>query len=199
MNRLIKIIVIVAMAVATSACGGGGYMAPLQAPTAITADPAAATIIFIRPSGYGGGRYAILDQQGKFLGELAGETYFAVKVPPGEHMFVSWGEGTPALKANVEAAKIYYVEMGMTIGAWSARARLFGVGPQRKNWAELREWLAESKMVTIAPGGDQKFMQDKGGESQEVLQKGMANWAEYDAEAKGLRSLTPADGLDAPL
>ena len=57
----------------------------------------------------------------------------SVTMPPGQYQFVSWGEGTPALEAQVEAGRVYYVEVGTVIGAWTARARLFGVGPRRPN------------------------------------------------------------------
>jgi hypothetical protein len=119
-------------------------------------------------------------------------------VAPGQYTFIAWSEGTPALSAQVEAGKIYYIEMGMTIGAWSARARLFGVGPSRKNWSELPTWLRESKMAALKPGAAELFKDDKGDDIAEVVEKGKKSWEEYDAEAREQRSLTAADGVDKP-
>jgi hypothetical protein len=88
--------------------------------------------------------------------------------------------------------------LGITVGAWCPRARLFAIGPHRKQWSELPSWLAESKMVALSATGEQAFMQEKGSEIPEVVEKGLTNYAGYDAEAKQLRTLTPADGVAAP-
>lgn len=196
MKRLLSVLV---LALACVSCGGSDYMHELQTPQAVAAEANMATVVFIRPSGYGGGSYPILDHTGKLLGEAMGETYFVAKMPPGQYMFIAWSEGTPAMRATVEAGKIYYVEVGMTIGAWSARARLFAVGPNRKQWAELPEWLAESVMTAPNPGAIQAFAQNEGGDVPEILQKGNENFAEYDPEEVAERSLLPADGVDVPV
>jgi hypothetical protein len=184
---------------AAAGCGGPSYMTQAASPQPPAADPAMATVFFIRPSGYAGGReYVILDETGRFLGEVKGESYFVTKMPPGEHSFVAWSEGSPTLRATLEAGKIYYVEVGVVIGAWSPRARLFAIGPQRKPWPELAGWLAQSRLLVPTQGAEQRFAQDKGAEAREVVQKGLAEYAGYDAEAKSLRTLTPADGVPAP-
>jgi len=175
---------------------GPKYMVPVQPPQALAANSGSATIVFIRPSSYAGGEPAVLDGRGNFLGCLPGESRFAVVVSPGEHTFIVWHEGTPALVAQVEAGKIYYVELSMIWG-WSGRARLFAVGPNRKQWNELPEWLSETEDITLAPNGREKFIADHDHDLQEVVAKGIGNWGEYDAEARGLRSLTPADGVAA--
>lgn len=172
------------------------YMETLAAPQPIAVEPGSATVVFVRPTGYAGrAKHMILDEKGRFLGECWGETYFPVKVPPGQHTFISWSEGTPALQASVDAGKVYYVEVGVTIGAWAARARLFGVGPQRESWGELPEWLARSKMLLPNEAAGQAHFATIPDRVNEVIQKGLQNWSEYDAEARGKRSLNPADGV----
>jgi hypothetical protein len=184
----------------TFGCGvSSKYMTTLEVPQVVAVDPAVATVVFIRPSSYGGRvQHVIVDSKGRFLGECWGETYFVVKVPPGEHMFISWGEGTPALKATVEAGKVYYVEVGVTMGAWSARARLFAMGPQRESWAELPQWLKESTMLVPNEPAGQAYLQGRD-DTGEVIQKGVKNYAEYDAEAIQKRTLLAADGVPAPV
>lgn len=172
------------------------YMEVLAAPQAIAADAGTATVVFLRPTGYAGRlKHMILDHKGRFLGECWGETYFSVKMPPGQYTFVSWSEGTPALQATLDAGKVYYVEVGVTIGAWTARARLFGLGPQREGWAEVPEWLANSTMLVPNEAAGQAHFAATQDRVDEVIRKGLANWAEYDAEARGKRSLGPADGV----
>lgn len=184
-----------AFALASLTGCGSGYMMEAQAPQTVAANASAATVVFIRPSSYGGREFPILDEHGRFLGATPGDSWFVTSVPAGEHMFIAWSEGTPTLKATLEPGKIYYVEVGVTMGAWSARARLFAVGPQRPQWAELPKWLSDTKPVVAAPDAMQRFQADLGDEVSTVVQKGVQNYAEYDAEAKGLRTLQPADGV----
>jgi hypothetical protein len=77
------------LALATAGCVvASQYMTTLEVPQPLATDPSAATVVFA-PSGYGGGlKKMILDDKGRFLGESWGKTYFAVKVPPGEHTFI---------------------------------------------------------------------------------------------------------------
>lgn len=194
----IRFVMALALALLMVGCGRG-YMMEAQTPQSVGANASAATVIFVRPSGYGGGEFPILDGQGHFLGAAPGNSWFVVSVPAGEHLFIAWSEGTPALKATLEAGKIYYVEVGVTIGAWSPRARLFAVGPQRPQWAELPKWLSETTPVVPAPDAGQRFQAKQGGEVGEVVQKGVQNYAEYDAEAKGQRTLQVTDGVTAPV
>jgi hypothetical protein len=173
-------------------------MEALTAPQPIAADAGNATVVFVRPTSYAGRvKHIVMDQKGRFLGECWGETYFSVKMPPGQYTFISWSEGTPALQATLAAGKVYYVEVGVTIGAWAARARLFGLGPQRENWAEVPEWLGKSTMLVPNEEAGQAHFATIQDRVNEVIQKGLANWAEYDAEARAKRSLTPADGVGA--
>jgi hypothetical protein len=141
----------------------------------------------------------IVDEKGRFLGETWGATYFVAKVAPGEHTFISWCEGTPALKATLEAGKVYYVEIGVTIGAWSARGRLFADGPARQQWGELPSWLHDTTMLVPNEAAGQQYLQSRQSDLAAVLNKGTANYAGYDGEEKAKRTLTPADGVPAPI
>ena len=176
------------------------YMTTLPASQSIVVDPAAATVVFLRPSGYAGSvKHIIMDQNGRFLGENWGWTYFAVKMPPGQYTFVAWSEGTPALQAVVEAGKVYYVEVSIVMGGWSPRSRLFALGPRAEHWNELPAWLARSEMLVPNEASGQAELAERGAETNVVVAKGLRNWANYDAEARDKRSLTPADGLSVPV
>lgn len=200
MMRTMTGVLMLLVAVLAIGCGGLKYMDEAKGPHSLAADAQMSTVVFIRPSGYAGRQtYAILDQSGRLLGEVNGNSYFIAKMPPGEYMFISWGEGTPALKATVEPGKIYYVEVGVTIGAWAARGRLFAIGPRRKQWSELPEWLGDSNLLLPKPNALELFSADRGEDVSEVVQKGIDNYGEYDAEAKDLRTLLPSDGVDVPV
>jgi hypothetical protein len=172
------------------------YMAKVESPHAVGPNSATATVVFVRPSNYAGRlRTVIMDQSGRFLGECWGKTYFAVTMPPGHYQFISWGEGTPALDATVEAGRVYYVEVGTVIGAWTARARLFGVGPGRKAWPELASWLGKSTMLIPDEAAGQTYLRERGPDVQNVIEKARGSWDEYDAEDRAKRSIGPADGV----
>jgi hypothetical protein len=197
---------ILALSVLMAGCGiHSDYMKEVESPSAAAVDPAAATVVFVRPSGYGKAlKTVILDEHGRFLGESWGKTYFSVKVPPGEHTFISWTEGTPALRAKLEPGKTYYVQQSITMGVWSGRVRLFAMGPQREDWPKLTEWLADSTMLIPNEAAGQEFLRQKADRVQEVVAKGLANYAGYEDEArKGdpsaveKRTLLPQDGVVA--
>lgn len=199
-HRIFVLVSWIVLLVAATGCGTSSkYMTTLKAPQPLAADASAATVVFIRPSGYGGGqKNVIMDEKGRFLGESWGWTYFAVKVPPGEHTFVSWTEGTPALKATLAPGKVYYVEVGATMGAWSARMRLFAIGPQRKQWAELPEWLGKATMLVPNEPAGQAYLQSRD-DTMEVVGKGLKNYSEYEGEERELRTLVAGDGVPAPV
>lgn len=183
-----------------SGCGGLKYMDEVKAPQAVRTNPAQATVVFIRPSGYGGGTsFDIMDQSGRFLGEVNGESYFVSQMPPGQYTFIAWSEGTPAMKATVEAGKIYYVEVGVTIGMWGGHARLFAIGPQREQWAKLPEWLHDSTELLPKANASSSFKGDRGSDEQEVIQKGIDNYAGYEGDEKQKRTLLPSDGVSTPV
>jgi hypothetical protein len=202
MNRWWTLWAVAVFAFSSLGCSiSSEYMTKLQVPQAVTVDPAAATVVFIRPSGFAGrAQHIIMDHNARFLGECWGETYFAVKMPPGEYTFISWGEGTPALKATVEAGKVYYVEVGVTPGAWEARARLLALAPRvGESWGELPTWIRESQMLVPNEPAGQAHLREKGERTQEVVQKGIQSYSEYDAEARAQRTLQAADGVTQPI
>ena len=186
----------------TMGCGGitSPYMVRPQSPPAVMIEPNSATVFFVRPSDYGGGmKNIIIDERGRFLGECWGQTYFVVKVPPGEHLFISWGEATPAIRATLNPGMVYFVEVGITMGVWTARSRLLAMGPQRKNWDKIPQWLAESAPLVPNEAAGQAYLAERRQDVQELIQKGMASYAGYDAEGIQQRTLLPTDGVTSPL
>ncbi len=114
----------------------------------IVPDPAAATVVFVRPSSMAGAiRPVIATAQGRFLGESEARSVFVAKLPPGDHLLLSWSEGTPALRATLAAGRVYFVEVAPKMGAWSARVQLLALRPRDENWRELEEWLRKCDAI----------------------------------------------------
>ncbi|MEQ1508744.1 MAG: hypothetical protein ABMB14_41335 [Myxococcota bacterium] len=176
------------------------FMTRVGRPEPIQAAPDRATLVFVRPSAYGGAiNLPILDERGGWVGESRAKAYFSVTIAPGEQTFVVWSEGTNAMRGNFEAGKLYYVEVGFIIGAWSGRGRLFPIGPERPQWAELPGWLDHSERWIVNDGAPEDFAREDGAEAKQVAAKGVANYAGYTGEDLDMRTVRASDGVTAPV
>ena len=169
------------------------YMHPGVPPSAPAAD--AATIIFIRPSGYASGQLmTVLDTNGRFLGDSLAKSYFSVKVTPGEHVFLVWGENTGALRATVAGGKTYYVEVSTKLGWLSARVHLLALTPRHENWKELQEWLTDSKPLAPDEAKGQAYLASRRDDVQERIRRALDALGKYDADELNARTILPQDG-----
>ena len=200
LRSMIMLLVAFLAGLASLGCHGSSeFMRPVT-PAAIAPAPDAATVVFVRPSGYAGGIVTtIVDEHGRFLGDSEAESYFQVKVPPGEHMFVAWSEGTPALKASLAPGRVYFVEVAPKMGAWSARVQLLALTPRSESWPKLGEWLRESQPMAPDEAAGQARMAERGEDLRETLQKGVEELGGYDPEELAARTLGPQDGVAAPV
>ena len=188
---------LMAMLLCSAACtASSDYMHEVHAPQALRATPDSAVVVFIRPSGYARAMGStILDGHGRFLGDSLPETYFAVRVPPGEHIFIAWAENTAALRASLAPGRTYYVEVAPKMGALSARMQLLAVTPRAESWGELRAWMGESKQTVPDEASGQAYLTSRREDVAERLHRAQEILREYDAEELAERTLTPGDGL----
>jgi hypothetical protein len=172
------------------------YMREAHAPQALRATPDSAVVVFVRPSGFARGmRSTILDGRGRFLGDSLPETYFAVRVPPGEHIFIAWAENTAALRASLAPGRTYYIEVAPKMGALSARMHLLAITPRAESWGELRTWMDESKQTIPDEPSGQAYLASRSEDVAERLRRAAEILEEYDAGELADRTLAPADGL----
>src|SRR5262249_18473662 len=135
-----------------------------------------------------------LDERGRFLGDSLPESYFAVRVPAGEHVFVAWAENTAALRASLAPGRTYYVEVASKPGAWSARAHLLAITPRSETWKDVRTWLAESTQLGPNEPGGQAYLQSRSEDVAERLRRANEILREYDAKELEERTIRPDDG-----
>ena len=163
---------------------------------AISPDPAAATVVFVRHSILGGAITSVIaTTQGRFLGESQAKSYFAAKLPPGEHLLVSWSESTPALRATLAAGMIYYVEVAPKMGWGSARIQLLALGPRRPSWVELPGWLREGDALEADVAGGAALLQERAGDFAERVRAAEASYQGYSAEDREARTRRSDDGV----
>ena len=141
--KLVTIFLSMALALAALTGCSAPHMHPAT-PRAIVPDPAAATVVFVRPSVLGAAITPVIaTTAGRFLGETEARSYFVTKLPPGTYTFLSWSESTPAMQATLAPGLVYYVEVDPRMGFGSARVQLLALGPRRGGWSKLVDWLLE--------------------------------------------------------
>jgi hypothetical protein len=149
----------------------------------IAATEDAATVVFVRPSEYGGAdRVTLLDGKGRFLGDILPATHFAVKVPAGDHVFISWGENTSAIKATLAAKKIYFVEAYGPTGANTPRLELRAVTLDSTSYGKTDEWLARTAPLAPNEAAGQAYLQKESSGVASVIQRANEELAEYAAK-----------------
>jgi hypothetical protein len=183
------------LALALAGCASSEYMHEVPPGRAIAAAPDRATVVFVRPSGFGFAiKTTILDEHGGFVGESLPQSQFAVSLPPGKHLFIAWAENTGALQADLAPGKTYYVEVSPKMGALSARVHLLAIAPRTKSWEKLSEWLRESKAYDPDQTAGQAYLASRQGDVQERLRRANDAIASYDASELADRTLNPGDG-----
>ena len=155
----------------------------------------AARVVFIRPSSFAFGVVVtIVDSEGRFIGDSSAKSRFAASLPAGEYTFVAWGEGTHSLKANIVAGRTYYVEVAPVLGVWSARFHLKAIKATTRNWPNLQVWLRDTSPRDVLQEEGQAYVAGRREAADDAIRKGVARFAEYNAEETDDRTLEPDDG-----
>jgi len=175
------------------------YMREVESPQQLQAPPNGALVVFIRPSKYAGLIIpTIMDGKGRYLGSAVAGSHFAIRVPPGEHLFISWGENTGVVLARVAAGHIYYVHVEMGMGAITARTHLVPIKPSMEEWQELPEWLADTTRLVPKQAKGQAYLDSKKRSVKDRIARAKDNLTEADPDELLEMTLAPTDGVHAP-
>jgi len=171
------------------------YMRPVASPQSVKPVADQATVVFVRPSSFGGAlKQTILDGKGQFLGDALPSSRFAVKVPPGEHTFIVWAENTNAVRAKLAAGKVYFVEVSLSMGALSARADLIPIKPGSEAWESLDEWLADTEVYEPDAAAGQAYLAERKEDVDERIKRAEEHLAGYEGDDLALHTMAPGDG-----
>lgn len=171
-----------ALAVCLLALAGCGvpFMTPVEPPLPLKTPPNAGLVVFVRPSGWGGGAFAdIIDENGRFVGRTSGEAHFATPVPPGPHLFAIWGENTDAVQVDVAPGKIYFVEVAITPGWLSAQFHLYAITPTGPTWEKRDEWVRNTRQMQPDVAGGQSLLAGREGDVAERLRRAREHLQKY--------------------
>jgi hypothetical protein len=198
LHGLLAILALLGLLVQTG-CGGTRFMSANPSPTPVATAPDQATVVFLRPSLYGGAaRFFVVDGEGNYLGDLRGQEYFVRRFAPGSHRFVAWAENADMVQADLAAGKIYYVLLSVRMGWWTARLSNSALTPRRSEWSSLGPWMSASRQLVADDAAARAWQ----GSSQKEIQKRIAAAQDafdgMDAGDQELRRLAPEDGFDTP-
>jgi hypothetical protein len=172
-------------------------MTEIKPPQPIAASPNQAMVVYVRPTKQA---YAIsaniLDENGRFLGDMPAQGHFAVALPPGRHTFVVWAENTDALSAELMPGKIYFVEVYASMGAWSAHMHLRAIKPSLPSWAERDHWISSTNQYAADTASGQANLAKKGAEAiAERLRRGQEHLTQYQGAELDSHTLAATDGI----
>lgn len=190
----VTFLVAFAAAAALGCTGTSPYMAPTTS-SAVEMAPEMATVVFVRPSQHGGAaRVTLMDGKGRFLGDTMPGTHFAVKMPPGEHLFISWGEITSSVKATLAAGKVYFVEAYSPTGPGSPFLALRAVTLSSSSWAKVDEWVTHTQGLKPNEEQGQAYLRGAAGGVESAIRKGNTVFAGYDAKELPEHTIAVEDG-----
>ncbi|MBI2396029.1 MAG: hypothetical protein HYV09_41080 [Deltaproteobacteria bacterium] len=172
------------------------YMRPVSGPFVIQPVVDRATVVFIRPSSFGAAiKPTIVDGRGRFMGDAEGSTFFVRELEPGPHLFLVWAENTGPLMANLLPGRVYFVEVAIKPGAWTARAHLLAIAPRTEQWANVREWLRDAEPRTSDVAAGNAYLAERRDDVGDRIQRAREAFGELDAPERDARTLRPEDGV----
>jgi hypothetical protein len=189
------LLLLLLLSLVTGCAASSDYMRPTLTPPDAAPPPGAASVVFVRPSGFASSVVmTILDDHGRFLGDSTASSCFAVAMAPGPHVLIGWAENTAALQAELAPNRVYYVEVSPRLGWWSSRVQLLAITPHSEQWSKLTEWLNDCEHFTPDEGGGQLYLNRRHEDVAERIRRAQELIRGYDSDELGERTLLPADG-----
>ena len=186
----------IALLACVAGCGGGSskYMVKTEEHAVIAAPAGKALVVFCRPSRYGKANTpTILDGAGNYVGQSPARGWIRYAVSPGTHRFIIWAENTAPMVGEFSAGKVYYVDVGIRMGGWSARAHLLPVKRGSSDWDKVGEWTQHPEWVAtdeMRSKWNAKFSD----RVQKQNERADTAWEKYDDEDREQRTMGPNDG-----
>jgi hypothetical protein len=153
-----------------------------------TQPPGKATVVFLRPSSFGGAIQAsVYDthaQDDTFIGIVSAGNKLAYAAEPGDHLFMVMAENADFMIAHLEAGKTYYVDVRARPGLWKARFSLLPIhhDPAAKyntQSADFQQWLSKTEWVEKGATADQWYREH----AADVREKKLGYMKKWDAMA----------------
>jgi hypothetical protein len=189
------LLALLSMGAALGCVASSNYMTEVAPAHPVVGVSDKATVVFLRPSA--GARAlttTLLDEGGKYLGDSLPESHFITWLSPGEHTFIAWADNTAALKATLEAGKVYFVEVVPLEAALSTRIQLLALTPRSAHWSYVDEWLLKTRQYAADARAGQERLASRAEYVKEQLRRGHDALTGYDEDELAERTLKPEDG-----
>lgn len=121
------------------------------------------------------------------IGRTNGANYIRYECEPGKHLFWGRSENRDFVEADIEAGKIYFIEVVPLLGAIKAGVALNPADPaNEKIMKRIFKLLAKEPAQTFSP----EQLQAEKEKFKEVIERGMEKYAEEKAAGKEIKQLT---------
>ena len=171
-------------------------MAEVIPPRPIAAPPDQAVVVFVRPSNLAYAVSAnILDETGRFLGDMPARGHFAASLPPGRHMLIVWAENTDAMTVSLLPGRIYFIEVYASMGAWSAHMHLRAIKPSLPSWYEKDNCMRSTTQYVADVASGQANLAGRQDDLRERLRRGQEHLSQYQGADLDAHSLAETDGF----
>ena len=194
MKKIVQLLFAASLLLMTG-CASSKMMALPEGTDPLAADPGKATIVFMRPSAFGGAiqSYVFLydDEKPEFVGIVSTNYKIAYQVAPGRHLFMVMGENGDFLDADVAANHLYHVIVEPHIGFMSARFSLDPVPKSDVGTKDFKDDLDECHFVTNTPESLQWFERKRDA----VVAKYNSYYPDWAADPEDQQRLSKGDGL----
>lgn len=202
MKRLMMLGAMSAMLALVGCVKGSDLMTRSDAP-AVRVDGSKATVVFLRPSNYGGAIQASVYDATKptsdFIGIVSGNTRVAYQAEPGKHLFMVVGENADFVNATLDAGKTYYVLVSPRMGMWKARFSLLPIHSDASakyslKSADFAKWQAGTHLVQKSPSADAWYSANATSIAAKRADY-MKRWNTASAEQQAELTILPSDGI----
>lgn len=177
MRNLFRSLTILMVTLTLGACASSRMVDLAQPPKAISAPEAGtATVVFLRPSYFGGAiQSSVFDIGGsatQLVGIVSAGRKIAYAVSPGPRRFMVVGESADFVDADLTEGKTYYARVEPRMGLWKAR---FSLSPVLADDASLAADLAACSWVENSPES-LRWARDNLGSIEEKRTSYLADW-----------------------
>lgn len=171
-----------------------------------TIEPNTATVIFLRPSSFGGAiQSSVYDVTGGTLGStqfggiVSSKTQLAMHLQPGPHRLMVIAENADFLETTLTGGKTYYVLVMPRMGVWKARFSLIPIhnddaAKYNLKTTDFASWMKQCIPVETTPAADAWYSENKSGIDAKRVDY-MQKWNRMDAADKAQLTLHPQDGI----
>ncbi|XXJ18192.1 hypothetical protein ACR42D_01280 [Desulfovibrio caledoniensis] len=193
MKRCIHALVLFSLLLLTG-CASSQMMQLPEGVAPYTASPDKSTVVFMRPSAFGGAvqSYAVQydNETPEFIGIVSTNYKIAFQTSPGEHLFMIMRENTDYLKADLAANHIYYVIVEPHLGFMKTRFSLEPVTASQLDTQDFKDDLAECSFVQNTPESMKWFEDNRG----KIMARYRSSYQDWLADPEDQSHLLKADG-----